>query len=223
MDWLPIDSASSGSFHRHWICEPSPLTFGIHLVTPGNTPDVILFQPGEEGLKIGLKSGIGIADHLSESDWRILSTDIKVKPYTISPGTRIAACHFEFTAARNSTYFVIKVILPLLLIVMMSWAVFWIDPTDSSAQFSIAVTAMLTLIAYRFAIDATVPKLPYLTCLAKFVLFSSLLVFVTLIQAIITSKLAKRGELELARSIDRRCRWIFPLIFSIITSLILIF
>ena len=106
---------------------------------------------------------------------------------------------------------------------MMSWAVFWIDPTDSGAQFSIAVTAMLTLIAYRFAIDANVPKLPYLTCLDKFVLFGSLLVFVTLIQAIITSKLAKRGDLELARTIDRRCRWIFPLIFSIITSLILIF
>jgi gamma-aminobutyric acid receptor subunit beta len=198
-------------------------TFGIHLVTPGNSPEEILFQPGEEGLKIGLKRGIGIADHLSEPDWRILSTDIKVKPFSISPGAQIAACHFEFTAARNSTYFIIKVMLPLVLIVMMSWAVFWIDPTDSGAQFSIAVTAMLTLIAYRFAIDANVPKLPYLTCLDQFVLFSSLLVFVTLIQAIITSKLAKRGDLELARMIDRRSRWIFPLIFCAITSAILLF
>lgn len=197
-------------------------TFTIHLVTPGNTPDEILFEPGEEALRIGLKNGIGITDHLSEPDWRILSTEVRIKPYTISPGTQIAGCHFECNAARKSSYFVIKVLLPLFLIVMMSWAVFWIDPADSGAQISIAVTAMLTLIAYRFAIDANVPKLPYLTCMDKFVLFSSLLVFLTLIQAIVTTKLAKQGDLELARTIDRRCRWIFPLVFCTITSLILI-
>ncbi|MEI6323285.1 MAG: hypothetical protein WCP60_09305 [bacterium] len=198
-------------------------TFGIHLVSPGNSPDEILFLPGEEGLRIGLKNGIGIAPQISMSDWHILSTDSAVRPYVITPGTQIASCDFKFTAARNSSYFIIKVLLPLLLIVMMSWAVFWIDPSDSGAQFSIAVTAMLTLIAYRFAIDANVPKLPYLTCLDKFVLFSSLLVFVTLIQAIITSKLAKHGNLERARAMDRHCRWIFPLIFCIMTAIVLLF
>ena len=35
----------------------------------------------------------------------------------------------------------------LVLIVMMSWAVFWIDPSTSNSQINVAVTSMLTLIA----------------------------------------------------------------------------
>ncbi|MND08926.1 hypothetical protein D3C83_318840 [compost metagenome] len=44
---------------------------------------------------------------------------------------------------------------------------------------------------------------------------SSLLVFFSLIEVMITSKLANRDRMELARTIDRRCRWIFPVLFAI--------
>jgi hypothetical protein len=197
--------------------------FQIHVIAPGCREGEISFVPDASSVWLGLKNGVGINENLTLQDWRVGTVMSHPEPYIITPGLQIAGCKFEFTAARNSTYFIIKVILPLLLIVMMSWAVFWIDPSDSGAQFSIAVTAMLTLIAYRFAIDANVPKLPYLTCLDKFVLFSSLLVFLTLIQAIITSKLTKRGDLELARVIDRHCRWVFPLAFLLVVVTSLLF
>jgi hypothetical protein len=54
-------------------------------------------------------------------------------------------------------------ILPLVLIVIMSWCSFWIDPVNANSQISIAVTSMLTLIAYRYAVDTQVPRLPYMT------------------------------------------------------------
>src|SRR4051812_36284102 len=66
----------------------------------------------------------------------------------------------------------LKSFLPLVLIVMMSWAVFWIDPNTSNSQISIAVTSMLTLIAYRFAVDGQLPRLPYMTRLDTFFLAS---------------------------------------------------
>ena len=47
---------------------------------------------------------------------------------------------------------------------------------------------MLTLIAYRFAIGSEVPKLPYLTRLDAFILASSLLVFLSLIEVMLTTK-----------------------------------
>jgi hypothetical protein len=130
------------------------------------------------------------------------------------PRLELAAFSIEFTAERRAHHFVIKVILPLILIVMMSWAVFWIEPNDANTQMAVAVTAMLTLIAYRFAIDSDVPKLPYLTRMDAFVLMSSLLVFFSLIEVMITTKLANRGRMELARTIDRRCRWVFAGLFA---------
>jgi gamma-aminobutyric acid receptor subunit beta len=80
---------------------------------------------------------------------------------------KITGYVFEFHATRLAQYYLLKVILPLLLIVMMSWTVFWIDPTNGGPQISVAVTSMLTLIAYRFAIGSEVPKLPILLDLTR--------------------------------------------------------
>ena len=57
---------------------------------------------------------------------------------------------FSLDVKRDTSYFKYKVIFPLVLIVMMSWMVFWIDPSLVATQISVSVTAMLTMIAYRF-------------------------------------------------------------------------
>lgn len=100
----------------------------------------------------------------------------------------------------------------------MSWTVFWIDPNNGGPQISVAVTSMLTLIAYRFAIGADVPRLPYLTRLDLFILLSSLLVFGSLVEVMWTTALAVAGKAQTARRIDQRCRWIFPLAFCLIIT-----
>ena len=66
--------------------------------------------------------------------------------------------------------------------------------------------------------DADVPKLPYLTRLDAFILMGSLMVFLSLIEVVITSKFANRGRLPLAQAIDRKCRWIFPAVFALGTA-----
>src|SRR5260370_10716953 len=98
---------------------------------------------------------------------------------------------------------------------MMSWAVFWIDPVTSNSQISIAVTSMLTLIAYRFAIDNQLPRLPYTTNLDAFILMSTVLVFFSFIEVLLTTVLENQKRSRLALMIDRCCRVIFPLIFVI--------
>jgi hypothetical protein len=95
-----------------------------------------------------------------------------------------------------------KLLLPLLLIILMSWSVFWIDPTNAGTQIAVATTAMLTLIAYRFAIDQNVPKVEYLTRMDYFVVGGSVLVFLALCQVILTAHLAKSDRLTQARRID---------------------
>lgn len=194
--------------------------FPVHVVSPGHLQQDVEFQPEPSAVAAGMRDGIGRAERVTLQDWRVLSIAAGPQPYTVLPGLELAGFTFKFAAARNSQYFAIKVILPLLLIVMMSWAVFWIDPTEVGTQFSIAVTSMLTLIAYRFAIETNIPKLPYLTRLDTFILMSSLLVFISLIEVLVVTKFAKHDRLEQARTIDRRCRWIFPLIFGITSTVV---
>ncbi|MEA3290771.1 MAG: hypothetical protein U9Q71_00435, partial [Pseudomonadota bacterium] len=69
------------------------------------------------------------------------------------------------------------------------------------------------LIAYTFAANATLPKVPYLTRLDYFILSGTVLVFLALMEVAVTSVQARRGRVKLARRIDRWARWAFPLMF----------
>jgi hypothetical protein len=155
----------------------------------------------------------GLADVFSQADWEILKWEAKGQKYSAMENTERDGFFLTFWAKRKTGYYIGKVIIPLVLIVMMSWAVFWIDPKDAGTQVGVAVTSMLTLIAYRFATDALLPKVSYFTRLDYFILGSTILVFSGLIEVLITNALAKKDRLDLARLVDKLARIIMPLIF----------
>ncbi len=194
--------------------------FRVQLVMGRYRPAEIEFVPDPSMVAAGLTTGAGIAKELTLKDWTVTSFTTRVLPYAVTPGLEVAGYSFEFTAARISRHFVVKVIIPLVLIVMMSWAVFWIEPIDANSQLAVAVTSMLTLIAYRFAVDSDVPVLPYLTRLDAFILASTVLVFLSLFEVMVTNKLANCERVELARTIDRCSRVVFPAVFAILIAVI---
>jgi cadmium resistance protein CadD (predicted permease) len=79
---------------------------------------------------------------------------------------------------------------------------------------------MLTLIAYRFAIDSQLPRLPYMTRLDGFILISTILVFFSLIEVLVTTILDNNQQAERAKKIDRYCRVIFPAVFLLASIVI---
>src|SRR2546430_8488317 len=190
-------------------------TFHVHFVAVRYSPNEVEFVPDQKWVEAGLKQAGGISPSITLPDWTIEKWDIKTRPYALAPSAEYSGYVFEFTAFRNVQHYIFKVILPLVLIVMMSWSVFWIDPTTSSSQISVAVTSMLTLIAYRFAIDSQLPRLPYMTHLDAFILTSTLLAFFSLIEVLVTTILDNNQQTERAKKIDRYCRAIFPIIFAI--------
>jgi hypothetical protein len=190
-------------------------TFRLQFVAVRYRPNEVQFVPDQDWIDNGLKQAEGIAPSITLPDWTIENRNTKSLSYALAPGFEYSGYAFEFTASRNVQYYILKVILPLLLIVMMSWSVFWIDPNTSNSQLSIAVTSMLTLIAYRFAVDSQLPRLPYMTQLDAFIFASTLLVFFSLIEVLVTTILDNNQQTERAKKIDRYCRVIFPSIFAI--------
>jgi len=107
---------------------------------------------------------------------------------------------------------------PLSLIVMMSWAVFWINPKHLAPQIGIATSAVFTLIAFQFSLGYTLPRISYLTQADVFVMGSMTLVFLAFGEAVLTGRLADKERLTLAQRIDRQARWLFPLAFVAVIS-----
>jgi hypothetical protein len=195
--------------------------FRIQFVAIRYQPNEVAFVPDQSWIDDGLQKAAGISPSVTLPDWTVEKWDAQARVYALSPNMRYSGYVFEFTAARNVQHYILKVILPLVLIVMMSWCVFWTDPTNSNTQFSIAVTSMLTLIAYRFAVDNQLPRLPYMTRLDVFFLISTLLVFSSLIEVLVTTIFDNNQQAARAKRIDRYCRVIIPLVF--IAASILIF
>jgi hypothetical protein len=170
------------------------------------------YNSDEVTLSVGPHSGIG--ENFSIADWTVadwrMTSDVAIPGVE---GTQEAGVAMVLEAERLRGYYWIKVIAPLILIVAMSWAVNWIDPKDAGTKISITITAMLTLIAYRFAIGAHLPQISYLTRLDLFILFSTLLIYASLVTVVATAAFSNKGKPEMARNIDRVSRWGFPLFF----------
>ena len=143
-------------------------------------------------------------------DWRVLSVSAQAQPFKITESIQVAGFILEFVAKRYFLYHLLHMIIPLLLIIMMSWTPFWVDPTKAELQFGIASSTVLTLIAYRLMLANLLPDLPYLTRLDYLSFGGTILVFLAFLQVLVTSTLASAGRKEAARAMDHWCRALFP-------------
>jgi len=156
----------------------------------------------------------GVSKEMTMPDWSVTGWNFVTTDFSIEDeSSSIDGMIFSLDVKRDAGFFKYKVILPLILIVMMSWLVFWIDPALVGSQISVSVTAMLTMIAYRFALAGLLPRLAILTSLDYFVLASTLMVFLAMIEVVYTAHLSTNGQLEKARRVDRRARWTAPIIY----------
>ena len=161
----------------------------------------------------------GISEKFSMPDWTVTEWDFAAVDLPIEENDApVKGMVFSLDVKRDTSYFKYKVIFPLVLIVMMSWMVFWIDPSLVATQISVSVTAMLTMIAYRFALAGLIPRLAFLTSLDFFVLVSTLAVFISMIEVLFTAHLATNDRLERARRVDRHARWVLPLIYVVLAA-----
>ena len=185
--------------------------FNVHLAAVQHSPEQVELVPSPD-------ITYGIEETLSVADWKVVGWNAEVLPYKPIPVRgEIASIRFSFTAQRQIGYFILKIIIPLVLIVTMSWVVFWIDPKEAGIQFSVSMTSMLTLIAYRFAVGGFLPKISYMTRLDVFILMSTILVFTSLVEVLLTSTLARADRLEMARRIDLWARLVFPATFTLLS------
>lgn len=152
---------------------------------------------------------------LSVPDWSIGGARGQVRSqYVEAYDQNHSRFDFDLDATRLAGYYVWKVILPLILIVFMSWVVFWINPTHFGPQIGMSATSMLTLIAFQFAMGNLLPRVNYFTRMDQFILGSTILVFLALVEALSTSYMVTIDKKEPALRLDRICRWAFPLAFA---------
>ena len=143
----------------------------------------------------------------SLAQWQLQVVEPEVHAAKGYDGSPISEVEFQIGVKRKSSFYIWKVFVPLLLMVMLSWAVFWVEARDLSTQVTVAVTTILTVIAFAFAISATMPRVPYLTYIDAFFLQCYVFVFLAmgeLMMVHVTHRSDRRRDLGIRlRAISR--------------------
>ncbi|KAF2882199.1 hypothetical protein ILUMI_23966 [Ignelater luminosus] len=136
--------------------------------------------------------------------------------------------YLSFNFSREFYYYFSQIYLPYSLLILFSWLQFWLNKNNSTSRILIGLTAFLMCILISYKKDHF-----QVSC---FISSSFLLIFSALIESVIVLNLEQKenqtindefketnGKLMFirklllikAKDIDRKARWIFPLIFML--------
>ena len=116
---------------------------------------------------------------------------------------------------QRSSFFILRlVILPLIMIVMLSWSVFWMDKSSLGDRISVSFIGILTAVTYQVILSKFLPSISYATFINEGFLSASFLVMcMTVIVNLRVGYLDRHGMSEIGDQLDHRCRWMFPVIY----------
>ena len=112
-------------------------------------------------------------DGINIPEWKVTTVDYYIDRYK-EGDYEYQGFIVEIGAERVTNYYIFKIIIPIILILSISWSVFWIDRAQIEAKANITIVALLSLIAYNLIMDDVIPKLDYLTFMDSFIFLSYL-------------------------------------------------
>lgn len=177
--------------------------FAIQIVAVGYSPDEVVFVMDEEQTDF-------LPDP-SVTDWTLGEQAVTVEPYALEGGSRsLASIRFATPANRRAGFFLNRLGVPALLIVMMSWISFWIPPDAFAPRLSLGALSMLNAIAFQLVLLDMLPPVSYLTRADWIASGVNILIFAALLESAAAGILCTRGRAELALRLDRLSRVAAP-------------
>ena len=127
--------------------------------------------------------------------WDIKNFNLEYKifddPYY---GKEFDGVSLKYDIERKSGYYIFKIIIPIILILMVCWSAVWINPREIESRLTVTIVCLLSLIAYNFVIDSDMPKLEYLTIMDYIILVSYIYATIPNFLSIYSFQLIKKNK-----------------------------
>lgn len=145
---------------------------------------------------------------------KLSSSIVEYQPRYLNGGDgSLSAFRVQFDVERNPRYTLRLVGLPVMIFVILSWSVFWMDRSSVGDRMDITFMGILTVVAYQIMFSGSLPKISYFTVLGSFMIIS----FITMCASVAVNLrvwvLDSRGLFENGDRLDRRSRYLFPITY----------
>jgi hypothetical protein len=136
--------------------------------------------------------------------------------------SRSAISEFVVTVEikRRPTHMIISILLPMVLLVSLTWCVFWMDKETLANRVNITFVGILSVVAYYFVILNNVPEVSYLTLVDAFIISTFIILAGGVVVAVVMENYTGEDGQERAARVDRICRWAFPLAYFLSSALL---
>lgn len=114
---------------------------------------------------------------------------------------------------RKPFYIVRLVVIPMIVIVILSFTVFWMDKSSLGDRLNVSFIGILTGFAYLLVTSDHLPNISYFTLIHGFLNLSYITMCAAVVINLIVGTLDKKGNTEAGDRVDRICRWVFPLAY----------
>jgi len=181
--------------------------------------DEVVLIP-EERLSRTWNQNLGIADWSRE----LVSMHERPTEVVHFDESRSQVSEFLVTVkiTRKPTHFLVSILFPMVLLVGLTWCVFYMDNETLSDRLNITFIGILSVVAYYFVILDSVPEVSYLTLVDAFVIATFLILAAGVVLGVVLDMQVTNGQAALRSRVDRICRWAFPLAYLLITTVLAI-
>lgn len=173
------------------------------------------FAWDENDVKLKLDNQkIGFSSSLDLPEWEIGDLETRINQ-TLEVRSKVPFSKFlmQIKLIRKPGFYLWKVIIPLIILVIISWSVFWMAEESLADRISFSLTGILTVVAYQFLISENLPNISYLTLIDAILSLSFLAIALTVAENIIVNWLNMENLKFMAVKVDRICQFAFPTVY----------
>jgi len=153
----------------------------------------------------------GLGKQLGEEEWYFTQHSTKVSSTVLADGSIYSRYSFQLLARRHLSYYIFRILIPLILIVTVSWVAFFLK--DYSKRVDISGANLLVFIAFNFTIGSDLPRLGYLTLLDTMLIVAFAITALTVVFNVALKRLEDKGKTALTQRIDVYLLWGYPLFY----------
>jgi hypothetical protein len=128
---------------------------------------VVSMAPKSTFVFESLPGTTGIGDQLGEQEWVLVDSWSKFDTIIGVGDQEHSRFSLAFKAHRHVLYYIVRIFVPMLVILMVSWLTFRMK--DYVKRVDLGITVLLLLIAFNFTLGSDLPRLGYLTFVDVFI------------------------------------------------------
>jgi hypothetical protein len=161
----------------------------------------VIYEPMEEYSRLG--------DQLGEEEWTIEKSWTTIDEIVGITGQPTSRFSFGIEANRHLSFYFLRIFLPLVIIILVSWFTFFLK--DYSKRVDMAVANLLVFVAFNFTISNDLPRLGYLTFIDTIIFASFMFTGLVVLVNVIFRRMEVLGRESLARHFDNYTILIYPI------------